>query len=470
MDFLQGVCAMEHLIIKAVSLVATFMLCSALFAHTNFSPVSKTYHFQADENEAETTIWTCFPVIDSTAYQDDIYRNSLGYMFGDSTLSAPLNDLLRVQWLSRVQMYMMYWQDFWINLEKRVWPQEGYKLTYRRGAVDQITVHGYAPDPDSVTCNLRGKNNSAYFAESWLGYFLPQTQSVGQAFSRPFGKDSSECCLDYLYVIKTQNQATCRVLAEKDSPWIIDPFTLSLKEGDMVEVRLLPFSPETMLWNTQNGSYKAVPRAAHFAVTHTADYTPIFIEFDPEDLPDEVGLYVSGVCKGAAVVDSTLMEVNYYSSDAAKSDDEIEVMFYYGGKGIKKAPATRVYNSETMLFEDGKLKASSLGEYGYISFNRGEGSSLVPLVTELKQNYPNPFKGFTKISWVLEKDEPISVDIYNVKGQKVKSLFNGQGKKGRKVLSWDTKDNNGQSVASGIYFYRLNTPEGTKVQKMMVLK
>jgi len=71
---------------------------------------------------------------------------------------------------------------------------------------------------------------------------------------------------------------------------------------------------------------------------------------------------------------------------------------------------------------------------------------------------------------VLEKDEPISVDIYNVKGQKVKSLYHGPGKKGRKVLSWDTKDNNGQSVVSGIYFYRLNTPEGSKVQKMMVLK
>ncbi|MBP7310557.1 MAG: T9SS type A sorting domain-containing protein, partial [Candidatus Cloacimonetes bacterium] len=98
------------------------------------------------------------------------------------------------------------------------------------------------------------------------------------------------------------------------------------------------------------------------------------------------------------------------------------------------------------------------------------GSTLVPLVTELKQNYPNPFKGITNISWILEKDEPISVDIYNLKGQKVKSFYNGLGKKGRQVLSWDAKDNNGQSVASGIYFYRLNTPEGSKVQKMMVMR
>ena len=44
------------------------------------------------------------------------------------------------------------------------------------------------------------------------------------------------------------------------------------------------------------------------------------------------------------------------------------------------------------------------------------------------------------------------------------------GQKGRQVLSWDAKDNNGQSVASGIYFYRLNTPEGSKVQKMMVVR
>jgi len=450
--------------------MATLLICAVCFADVNLSPVSKTYHFQADENEAETTIWTCFPVIDSTAYQGDIYRNSLGYMFGDATMSAPLNDLLRVQWRNRGTGDMMYWNGLWINLEHCVWPHEGYKLTYRQGAEDQVTVTGFPPDPNTQKCFLRDKQNTAFYAESWLGYFLPQSQSIGQAFSRPFSPSSKESCLDYLYLIKTQDRATCRVLAEQGSPWIIDPGTMSLKEGDMVVIRLLPDSPETMLWNTQHSFYKTVPRARHFSVKHTADYTPIFIELDPNDLPDEVGLMVAGECKGAAVVDSTLIEVNYYSSAAAKSDDEIEVMFYYGDKGIKKAPATRVYNSETLLFEDGKLKASSLGEYGYISFNRGEGSSLVPLVTELKQNYPNPFAGETKLSWVLDKDAPISVDIYNLRGQKVKTLYSGHGNKGRQSMNWDAKDNNGVKVASGIYFYRLNTPEGSKVQKMMVLK
>jgi len=199
------------------------------------------------------------------------------------------------------------------------------------------------------------------------------------------------------------------------------------------------------------------------------DYTPIFIEFDPNDLPQEVGLYVSGVCKGAAVVDSSLIEVNYYGTEA-KSGDEIEVMFYYGDKGMRKAPAAYVYNPETLLFEAGSLKAGNLGDYGYISFNRGEGSSLLPLATELKQNYPNPFKNQTKISWVLAKDAPVNVDIYNLKGQKVKTLFSGLGQKGRQSLAWDATDNNGKKVSSGVYFYRLSTPETTKVQKLLVLK
>lgn len=460
---------MERFMVKAGSLMTAFLMSSVCLVYAILPPTIRTYHFQATEDEPKTTIWTCFPIVDSTTFRDDIYRNSLGYMFGDATMSAPLNDLLTVQWQSGGLGNMMIWDNLWINLERRVWPQDGYKLTYRQGTQDSVTVQGFAPDPNTQRCKLRNQFNTSYYAESWVGYFLPQPQSVGQAFSRHIDSSGPESCLDYLYVIKTQNQATCRVQAEKASPWIIDPCTLILQEGDMAVIKVLPDSPQTMLWNTERSEYRQVPRTSRFKVQHAADYTPIFIEFDPNDLPEEVGLYVSGVCKGAAVVDSTLMEVNYYGQNA-KGDEDIEIMFYYGGKGMRKASAGMIYNPETMLFAAGSLKAGNLGDYGYVSFNRSEGSSLVPLVTELKQNYPNPFARDTQISWILDKDASISVDIYNLRGQKVRTLFRGPGSKGRQSMHWDARDNQGNKVASGVYFYRLETPSGSKVQKMLVLK
>ncbi|MDD4310703.1 MAG: T9SS type A sorting domain-containing protein, partial [Candidatus Cloacimonetes bacterium] len=313
--------------------------------------------------------------------------------------------------------------------------------------------------------------NITYDFENWIGYFVPYRQGAGTAFSRFVPGSIRETYLDHIYRIKTQTWSTKRIDNQYGSRWIIDPNRYTLSEGDMVAIKLLPNAPEEMFWVTftQSEPPRTKDAAINFSYKEELDYTPIFIELDPNDLPEEVGIYVAGICKGAAVVDSALIEVNYYTSEA-KEDSELEIMFYYGDKGMKKAPAANVYNPETMLFEAGSLKASSIGEYGYISFNRSEGSSLVPLVTELKQNYPNPFKNQTNFSWILAKDAPVSLDIYNLKGQKVKTLFSGMGVKGRQMAQWNGRDENNREVASGVYFYRLNTPEGVKVHKMMVLK
>ena len=70
----------------------------------------------------------------------------------------------------------------------------------------------------------------------------------------------------------------------------------------------------------------------------------------------------------------------------------------------------------------------------------------------------------------MEKGEPVKIEIYNLRGQKVTTLYDGFGKKGRQSINWDARDAKGQSVASGVYFYRLSTPKESKVQKMMVIK
>lgn len=91
---------------------------------------------------------------------------------------------------------------------------------------------------------------------------------------------------------------------------------------------------------------------------------------------------------------------------------------------------------------------------------------------ELKQNYPNPFNPETTISFSLitENTEYTELTIYNIKGQKVKTLLNEHLTKGNHSIVWNGKDDNNNPVTSGIYFYKLSAGSKTTVKKMLLLK
>jgi len=88
----------------------------------------------------------------------------------------------------------------------------------------------------------------------------------------------------------------------------------------------------------------------------------------------------------------------------------------------------------------------------------------------LNQNFPNPFNPETTISFDMPKAGNARLDIYNVKGQLVKNLFNGNAPYGKTNLVWNGTDNSGRNVPSGIYFYRLNTNGRSETRKMMLMK
>ena len=92
------------------------------------------------------------------------------------------------------------------------------------------------------------------------------------------------------------------------------------------------------------------------------------------------------------------------------------------------------------------------------------------LTTELYGNYPNPFNPETTISFSLSKPQHVEITIYNIRGQRVKNLINGDLPAGIHDIVWDGKDSQNRSVASGIYFYRFHTPETTKTNRMVLMK
>ncbi|OQY29386.1 MAG: hypothetical protein B6244_04010 [Candidatus Cloacimonetes bacterium 4572_55] len=94
-------------------------------------------------------------------------------------------------------------------------------------------------------------------------------------------------------------------------------------------------------------------------------------------------------------------------------------------------------------------------------------SALV--VTELGQNSPNPFNPATTIAFSLHEKGRVELEVYNIAGQKVKTLLDNKMNPGVHSVSWQGENDNGLAVSSGVYFYRLKTEFGFERSKRMVL-
>ncbi len=94
----------------------------------------------------------------------------------------------------------------------------------------------------------------------------------------------------------------------------------------------------------------------------------------------------------------------------------------------------------------------------------------IPNEFQLLQNYPNPFNPQTQIAYTLPEDSYVKLTIYNVLGQKVKLMVNEYQTAGTKNVVWDGRNENGEKVTSGIYFYKLQAGNFVQTKKMSVVK
>jgi len=97
-------------------------------------------------------------------------------------------------------------------------------------------------------------------------------------------------------------------------------------------------------------------------------------------------------------------------------------------------------------------------------------NTIVQTEDYLKQNYPNPFNPITTICYQLPENGKVELTIYNLKGQKVKTLVNDQLSAGQHSIVWNGTDENNKPVSSGIYFYKLKATNFEKTRKMILMK
>ena len=99
-----------------------------------------------------------------------------------------------------------------------------------------------------------------------------------------------------------------------------------------------------------------------------------------------------------------------------------------------------------------------------------EDEVITPAGVQLLGNYPNPFNPKTNIRFSMDKNADASVVIYNQKGQVVKNFNLPMATKGVNDLQWDGKDENGMSVSSGVYYFRLKSGVYSSTKKMVLMK
>ncbi len=114
-----------------------------------------------------------------------------------------------------------------------------------------------------------------------------------------------------------------------------------------------------------------------------------------------------------------------------------------------------------------QLLAMRLNPIDFVANSNNE----VPVTNfTLSQNYPNPFNPETTISFSIPIDGKVELAIYNIKGQKVKTLINENKLQGRHTVVWNGRNETGKMAASGIYFYKLTSVGRTQVKKMLLMK
>ncbi len=119
------------------------------------------------------------------------------------------------------------------------------------------------------------------------------------------------------------------------------------------------------------------------------------------------------------------------------------------------------------------LPAGNGVPFGTFTFTRDIVSSngpSAPARTRLLRNVPNPFNPTTRVRFDLAQDDHVTLRVYDVKGRLVRTLINARLPEDRHECVWDGTDDQGMTLPSGTYFYRLRATHATQTRKMMLAK
>jgi len=402
--------------------------------------------------------WMSEPVLDTITNNN---RN-VSYVFGSILNTSIIDEILYKPYDPNDPSikYIMYdpQNHWWTNQDHIVSSTEGYKIAISENHTEDTLLpsSGYKT-PDNTTIPLIGGGE-----ENWIGYFRSSSSSFSEAF---------ELIWDDLVSIKTQDYCLIKVGNE----WQGDMERACLNYGDMVIVRCHN-DHASFIWNQSAKEKKPIEKLPikEFVYEEKSDYIPVYIDLRQieDEIPEEIGMMVNGVCKGAVAVDDSLMELNAYILEEPNMENaEVTFSLYYGNDKSATNPSNLyVYSQGNRVYEQQELKLSPDAEFYKVALgNKAPSMPTLPKMV-LEQNYPNPFNPTTQIRFNLPKQTHAKLDIYNIKGQLVNCLVDEDLNGGYHSYVWNGIDKRGSKCSSGMYFYQLKTSAGTLTRKMILMK
>jgi len=259
--------------------------------------------------------------------------------------------------------------------------------------------------------------------------------------------------------------------------------------GDNIWVDSL--SVDSLFVDWQNGDFHLLPGSpAIDAGYDTTDYCPFDMDYnirvwDGDNNGNtiiDIGPYefgapqLGGICgtvyqtENGEPLDYVLLKINNEPGEFEFSDSSGFFEFRMQA-GVYDIYAERVFYDDVVI-EDIEVVEGEVTPLEFAMTNNiGVDDTIVPKRSVFMTNYPNPFNPITTISFSLADNvENAKIEIFNIKGQKIKTLVNSYLEKGTHNVVWNGKDKNGKKVVSGLYFYKLTTGKETAVKKMLLLR
>jgi hypothetical protein len=210
------------------------------------------------------------------------------------------------------------------------------------------------------------------------------------------------------------------------------------------------------------------PHTYQYNMTVTA--VLLIDERESIDERDLIGAFVGDECRGTAqpvYIGSNKRYVAFLMVHSNEVGGEMASFKLYD------ADADAVYDvNESMAYESDAIMGTVMDPFVFNAESEPvDPAQTLPKVFGLGQNYPNPFNPSTIISYdVPQGGGDVTLRIYDVTGRLVRTLINGFETAGWKTITWYGRNDRGQSVATGVYFYRMTAPGFEKTHKMVLMK
>jgi len=255
--------------------------------------------------------------------------------------------------------------------------------------------------------------------------------------------------------------ANSRVRNERERvDWLsVDPESGTIEPGDE-EIVIVSFDAAGLEPDTYT---------ADITITHNAGdpiEIPVTMEVEVPELPMPVNL----------AVDEEEGLFTWDEPELARQE-LLEYDVYLDGEYVATTEETE-YQYEDLeyneTYEAGVVAVYNWGdsEMATVEFTWLVVSADDPIttITELRGNYPNPFNPDTNISFSLSTPGRVQIEIFNIRGEKVRTLLDSELEASQHEIVWDGRDDRGRTVSSGVFFYRMKTEDYTSVKKMLLMK